>query len=296
MCWACKATKDSYTQDHRYITLFLIHNNIRISTIFYFGLIQKKRYFVKIISENIDKSRKFKLWRPVYQKRVSGAGTSNYTPQYLWDVITCPCPRPASGTHWVLIPAALDAITTSLLRENDVATSFWLNDDVIIASCARWDAYGGGRWFPWPSKCHVTAWWRDTATLRIATATVLCHTAVLYQGINHTHIMPTTTVVSVIITQYPGTCFQWATYVQYHSGYDFVNVCNFVVLQWQWALKAGLNVSWKQLRTEFRNDKALLEKMGCWSCCTYEKTKTNKNKNIKGYRKQNISQIYSWYE
>ena len=26
------------------------------------------------------------------QKLVSRAGTSNYIPQYLWDVITCPCP------------------------------------------------------------------------------------------------------------------------------------------------------------------------------------------------------------
>ena len=29
-----------------------------------------------------------------------------------------------------------DAITTSSLRQNDVATSFWRNNDVVIASCA----------------------------------------------------------------------------------------------------------------------------------------------------------------
>ena len=37
---------------------------------------------------------------------------------------------------------AHDAITTSLLRQNDVATWCWRNNDVIIASCARgvvWD-------------------------------------------------------------------------------------------------------------------------------------------------------------
>ena len=33
---------------------------------------------------------------------------------------------------------AQGAITTSLLRQNDVATSFWRNDEVIIASCVRW--------------------------------------------------------------------------------------------------------------------------------------------------------------
>ena len=32
------------------------------------------------------------------------------------------------------------AIITSLLRENDVATSFSHNNDVIIAACVRWDA------------------------------------------------------------------------------------------------------------------------------------------------------------
>ena len=31
-------------------------------------------------------------WGILYQKRVSWAGTSNYAPQILWDVITCPCP------------------------------------------------------------------------------------------------------------------------------------------------------------------------------------------------------------
>ena len=31
-----------------------------------------------------------------------------------------------------------DAIITPLLRQNDVATSFWRNNNVVIASCARW--------------------------------------------------------------------------------------------------------------------------------------------------------------
>ena len=33
---------------------------------------------------------------------------------------------------------AHDAIITPLLRQNDVATSFWRNDDLAIASCAYW--------------------------------------------------------------------------------------------------------------------------------------------------------------
>ena len=29
----------------------------------------------------------------LWYQQISRAGTSNYIPQYLWDVITCPCPR-----------------------------------------------------------------------------------------------------------------------------------------------------------------------------------------------------------
>ena len=32
-----------------------------------------------------------------------------------------------------------DAMITSLLRQNDVATSFWRNNDVIITSCVHWN-------------------------------------------------------------------------------------------------------------------------------------------------------------
>ena len=34
-----------------------------------------------------------------------------------------------------------DAKITSSLRHNDVATSFWRNNDIIIASCVRWFAW-----------------------------------------------------------------------------------------------------------------------------------------------------------
>ena len=33
---------------------------------------------------------------------------------------------------------AHDARITSLLRQNDVPTSYWRQNDVIITSCARW--------------------------------------------------------------------------------------------------------------------------------------------------------------
>ena len=46
-----------------------------------------------------------KNWVFECQKQVSMVGTSNHTPQYIWDVITCPWPRPicwdgsAEATH-----------------------------------------------------------------------------------------------------------------------------------------------------------------------------------------------------
>ena len=32
-------------------------------------------------------------WLLVSQKQVSKAGTRDYTPQYMWNLITCPCPK-----------------------------------------------------------------------------------------------------------------------------------------------------------------------------------------------------------
>ena len=45
-------------------------------------------------------------------------------------------------------------IITSLLRQNDVATSFWRNNDVIITSCVRW-----GRMLLYtPGSCRFIVW------------------------------------------------------------------------------------------------------------------------------------------
>ena len=41
-----------------------------------------------------------------------------------------------------------DAKITALLRQNDVAASFWRNNDVIIASCVHWDLI--------PVACFIT--------------------------------------------------------------------------------------------------------------------------------------------
>ena len=48
------------------------------------------------------------IWEHLCQKQVSRAGTSNYIPQYLWDVITCPCP-------WYLLLAQSPHIKSLLL-------------------------------------------------------------------------------------------------------------------------------------------------------------------------------------
>ena len=49
------------------------------------------------LKNNITQSNHQKSWHPhiwgvLCQKLVSRAGTSNYIPHFLWDVITCPCP------------------------------------------------------------------------------------------------------------------------------------------------------------------------------------------------------------
>ena len=44
------------------------------------------------------------------------------------------CRNFPAGTRW----NTNVIITTSLLRQNDVVTSFWRNNDVAIASCDRW--------------------------------------------------------------------------------------------------------------------------------------------------------------
>ena len=69
------------------------------------------------------------------QKQVSRAGTSNYTLQYLWDVITCPCPwyLLRSGTTLQIL---WDVITCPcpwyLLQSGTTLQILW---DVITCPC-----------------------------------------------------------------------------------------------------------------------------------------------------------------
>ena len=43
---------------------------------------------------NGRQNARYEMWSivPEFQKEVPRAGTSNYTPQIIWDLITCPCP------------------------------------------------------------------------------------------------------------------------------------------------------------------------------------------------------------
>ena len=67
------------------------------------------------------------------QKKVSRAGTSNYTPQYLWDVITCPFP-------WYPLLVQHSSNPADTLRNNDVAiASKRRNFDVITSKWRRFD-------------------------------------------------------------------------------------------------------------------------------------------------------------
>ena len=83
---------------------------------------------------------------------------SNCIPWFFKDAITLPCIRIKaflnifSSTEalmlWLIILAlniiawyptqwTRDAIKTALLRQNDIAMSFWRNNDVTTASCVR---------------------------------------------------------------------------------------------------------------------------------------------------------------
>ena len=55
---------------------------------------------------------------------------------------TAPADVLASDGARPSIQQAHDAITTSFLHQNDVATSFWRNNDVLIVSCACWEQAG----------------------------------------------------------------------------------------------------------------------------------------------------------
>ena len=62
-------------------------------------------------------------WGLVWQKQVSRAGKINYIPQYLWDVIICPCP-------WYLLLAC-----KSTYRVTDL---FWNQVDVTLKEMVYW--------------------------------------------------------------------------------------------------------------------------------------------------------------
>ena len=50
------------------------------------------------------------------------------------------CPSRLLHRHWDNHTRRTHVvIITSLLRQNDVATSFWFSNDVIIAACVHWD-------------------------------------------------------------------------------------------------------------------------------------------------------------
>ena len=71
-----------------------------------------------------------------------------------------PCP-PRQRAH--------DAKITSLSRQNDVAT-FWRYNDVIIASCARWDVfYNTGPPPPWSEDTDTRFSARDADRSRVET-------------------------------------------------------------------------------------------------------------------------------
>ena len=65
------------------------------------------------------------IFRVLYQKQVSRAWTSNYIPQYLWDVITCPCP-------WYLLLAQHSSYTRHTVHLKKYAHGFVVLCFVVV--------------------------------------------------------------------------------------------------------------------------------------------------------------------
>ena len=55
------------------------------------GLVQGRRNSSALAMELRLSCTSRSIWWLVCQKQESSAGTSNYIPQYLWGVVTCPC-------------------------------------------------------------------------------------------------------------------------------------------------------------------------------------------------------------
>ena len=85
-------------------------------------------------------------WGVLCQKQVSWAGTSNYIPQYLWDVITSP---------WYLLVAERSSIVQRILRLNSTAG---LMDHLIHSWCKL-------------NECHVCKIINDWLVTKISIIT-----------------------------------------------------------------------------------------------------------------------------
>ena len=66
--------------------------------------------------------------------------------------------REESKSVSILSQRTHDAITPSLLRQNDFTTSFWRNNDVIIASCMHWDVSNERRFYTLLTNLPWTKW------------------------------------------------------------------------------------------------------------------------------------------
>ena len=93
------------------VTQKLDENGCKFSQTWLIGILARycifvTRYWIFRGNKNVWRYRKVRLLRHIREKRggyftpmgllphvaLSRAGISNYIPQYLWDVITCPCP------------------------------------------------------------------------------------------------------------------------------------------------------------------------------------------------------------
>ena len=65
-------------------------------------------------------------WGRVCQKQASKAGTNNYISQYLWDVITCPCPW-----YLLLVHKSIYHMKNKIMDGYPI--QIWITNEILMA-------------------------------------------------------------------------------------------------------------------------------------------------------------------
>ena len=124
------------------ISWITLKNNRRLfySTSFVHNFIPICELKLELQSGNAQFRSKSSIFRPVWLKirRATSKKQKNKTTTIKHLPLLYPFKGCALFRSHLWIEWAHDALITSLLRQNEVATSFWRHNDVIFTLCVRW--------------------------------------------------------------------------------------------------------------------------------------------------------------